>query len=165
MVVKRLYTALAIGTLVFQTHTASAGTATTSFAVSATVINNCIVTATPLAFGSYDPTSTSNTPGTNTIGVTCTNANAYTVALNGGTTSGGTITQRKMTNGASATLNYNIYQDAGHSTLWGDGTTGSTLSATGSGVLQNYTAYGLIPNSQSTIAGSFTDTITTTITF
>jgi len=166
MIVKNLLTVIsATVALLLLCGPAWAGTTTTTFAVSATVINNCTVSATPLAYGNYDPTSASNTTGTNTITVTCTDADAYTIALNGGTTSGGTISQRKMTNGASNTLNYNIYQDSGHITLWGDGTTGTTENGTGSGAAQNYTAYGEITHAQTAPAGSYTDTITTTISF
>ena len=69
---------------------AYAATATTSFGVSATVLN-CTVAATPLNFGNY-------TPGTGplllstAVNVRCTRGTSFTVALNGGTTVGGTIT-------------------------------------------------------------------------
>lgn len=142
----------------------TAATITTTFGVSATVINQCTTSATSLAFGNYDPTSNTDTTTTNTITVTCTLNDSYTIALNGGTTSGGTITQRKMITG-SDTLNYNIYQNSGHTTLWGDGTTGSTVSGTGSGSAQNITAYGIIPKLQVIPSGSYTDTITVTVNF
>jgi spore coat protein U-like protein len=151
--------------LLFLSQFSWAATTSTSFTVSATVVNNCTTSATALSFGNYDPTSGSDTSGTNTVTVTCTNGDAYTIALNGGTTSGGSISQRKMTDGASHYLNYNIFQNAGHTTLWGDGTTGNTLSGTGTAVAQNYTGYGSITASQTVPSGSYTDTITVTITF
>jgi len=151
--------------ILFLSQSVWAGTTSTSFTVSATVVNNCTTNATALAFGNYDPTSVSDTSGTNTVAVTCTQGDAYTIALNGGTTSGGTIAQRKMTDGASHTINYNIYQNSGHTTLWGDGTTGTTQGGTGSAVAQNYTGYGSITAGQTAPSGSYTDTITVTITF
>jgi len=141
-----------------------AGTTTTTFGVSATVINQCIVSATNLAFGNYDPTSSVDTTSSNTLSVTCTLSDPYTIALNGGTTSGGNISQRKMTTGSN-TINYNIYQDSSHTTLWGDGTTGSTEAGTGSGIVQTYTAYGIVPKQQVIPSGVYTDTITVTLNF
>jgi spore coat protein U-like protein len=142
-----------------------AGTATTTFAVSATVINNCSITATPLAFGNYDPTSVTDTAGTNTVSVTCTGSAAYAIALNGGATSGSTIAQRKMADTANHTLNYGLYQDSGHTVLWGDGTTGTKKTGTGTSTAQNYVTYGVITHAQAVPAGAYTDTITATITF
>ena len=69
---------------------ASAGTATATFPVSATVTTNCLVSTAGggLAFGSYAPGGGALT-GTTVITLKCT-AGAVTVALNGGTTTGGT---------------------------------------------------------------------------
>ncbi|EQB15201.1 spore coat protein U domain-containing protein [Novosphingobium lindaniclasticum] len=67
---------------------ASAATATAPMAVTATVQSACIVAATPLAFGSYDPTSGAPKDGTSVITVTCTSGTSFTVGLNAGGTSG-----------------------------------------------------------------------------
>jgi spore coat protein U-like protein len=146
------------------TSSNSAGTITTTFGVSATVINQCLVSATNLAFGNYDPTSNIDTTSTNTLSVTCTLSDSYTIALNGGTTSGGTIAQRLMTDGSN-TINYNIYQNSAHTTLWGDGATGTTEAGTGTGIVQTYTAYGIVPKQQVIPTGTYTDTITVTLNF
>ncbi|MFV9956645.1 MAG: spore coat protein U domain-containing protein, partial [Rickettsia conorii subsp. raoultii] len=53
------------------------------FLVSATVLPSCIVTATPLAFGTYVPIA--DTLQTNTIIIKCTLGTNYTVSLNAGT--------------------------------------------------------------------------------
>jgi len=81
---------------------AAASTATANIAVSATVNANCIISANPLAFGTY--TGAQN-QATTTLSVTCTNTTPYNVGLNPGATSGATVTTRQMLNGA-ATLNY-----------------------------------------------------------
>ena len=148
---------------------ASAGTATATFPVSATVTTNCLVSTAGggLAFGNYAPGGGALT-GTTVITLKCT-AGAVTVALNGGTTTGGTITQRLMASGTN-TLQYNLYQQAAGTTLWGNGTTGSTEAATGAGVTTpvSLTVYGMLPDNatnQAAPAGSYTDLITVTATF
>jgi len=70
-----------------------------------------------------------------------------------------------MTDGSN-TLEYNLYTDAGRTTVWGDGTASSvTAAGTGSGAQQSLTVYGRIPASQSVPAGSYSDTVTATINF
>src|SRR3979490_201878 len=79
---------------------ASAATATTTFGVSVTVNSNCLVSAASLAFPNYTPAGGNQTANT-TVSVRCTKGTSFTVALNGGSTAGGTVTQRLMTNGAA----------------------------------------------------------------
>jgi spore coat protein U-like protein len=146
----------------------AANPATTSFLVSATVLKSCTVGATALAFPAYTP-GTGGQAGTSTITVNCTKSTGYTVALNGGTTTGGTIAQRLMTNGTN-TLEYNLYTTLGGSTIFGDGTTGVTEAGTGSGLAtgSNFTVYGTLPdsvNNQAVTPGSYTDTITVSVNY
>jgi spore coat protein U-like protein len=153
---------------------AAAGTAlaanpvTTTFQVTATVLKACTVSATPLAFGNYTPGSGAIT-NTSTINVACTKSSPYSVTLNGGSTTGGTIAQRLMTNG-SQTLQYNLYTSNAYTTLLGDGTTGAKVTATGAGltVPNPITVYGQLPDTvanQSVPAGSYTDTITVSVSY
>jgi spore coat protein U-like protein len=129
----------------------------------ATINANCLVSATNLNFGSTSSLA-SNVDATSTVTVQCTNSTAYTVALNAGTGTGATITVRKMTSGAN-TINYSLYTNSARSVLWGNGTTGVTQSGTGSGNQQVYTVFGRIPPQSSPIPGSYSDTITVTVTY
>lgn len=142
---------------------ASAATATTTFLVSATVLNTCIVAASPLAFGNYDPTSGTATDSTNTISVTCTASVPYTVALNQGT-HGSSVTARLMQL-SSDTLPYALYSNAGRTTNWGESVGVDTVAGTGSGILQTHTVYGRIPAGASVPAGAYTDTVTVTVNY
>jgi spore coat protein U-like protein len=141
-----------------------AATTTTTFTVSATVTNNCTVSATNHAFGAYTPSGALPTDGTSTVTVNCTLGAGYNVGLDSGTGSGATVTTRKMTSGAS-TLNYSLYQDALRSTVWGDTVGTNTVAGTGTGLDVGHTVYGRIPISQNVAAGSYSDTITVTVTF
>lgn len=87
------------------------------------------------------------------------------MSLNAGTTSGGTIAARLMTD-SSNTLSYNLYTDVTYTTVWGDGTGGSSpVAGTGSGSLQSLTVYGRVPSGQGEPTGSYSDTVTATITY
>ena len=142
-----------------------AATATTTMAVTATVLTSCLVTATPLVFGNYDPNSATANAATSTTTTTCTGASSYTLSMNVGSGTGATFASRKMTFGAS-TLNYSVYTTAAHTTVWGDGT-GGTSQVTGTGLLGSVsnTVYGLIPAGQAPNAGAYTDSITVTLSY
>lgn len=145
-------------------HAAQAATATTTFPVTATVIKACIVTATPLAFGNYDPTAASPTDATSTLSVLCTVGTAYTVGLSQGTASGATVTTRKMANGANL-LNYALYQENGHTTNWGNTAGTDTVAATAPVGATTMTVYGRIAAGQNVPIGSYSDTITVNVVY
>lgn len=145
---------------------AMASTATTTFPVTAMVIDSCEVAATPLAFGSYNSISATSADAVGTITATCTTGTSFTVTLNQGTGSGALVVARKMTGPAGATLDYAIYADALRSSIWGDGSAGTTYHlATGDGMPKAIGMYGLIPASQRVATGSYADTITVTLSY
>jgi spore coat protein U-like protein len=137
-------------------------TATGTIAVSATVLSFCSITTQPLAFGNYSSVALG---ATTTISVSCTNTSPYNVGLDPGQGSGATVTVRKMTYNTSNTLNYGLYQDSGHATVWGNTIGTNTVTGTGNGAAQTLTVYGLIPASQLVVPGAYTDTVTATITY
>lgn len=147
-------------------NTAYAATETTTFTVTASIASTCTVAATTLAFGSYAPSTSTPTAASNTVNITCTNGTGYTVALDKETTAGGAVTQRLMAGPGGATLNYNIYTTVAATTVWGHATGATvTQAATGNGLVQPLTGYGQIAPSQYNTAGSYTDTITVTVTY
>lgn len=154
--------ALAIGG-----QAANAATATTTFQVTATVANACAVSATDLAFGTYNQTAGTATDNISTVTVNCTTDAAYTVALSAGTGTGATVASRKMASGATNLLSYTLYRDSGRTQLWGVTTGTDTVPGTGNGTGQALTVYGRIFANQSATApaGSYADTVTATVTF
>lgn len=144
---------------------ALAATATTTFPVTATVLQSCIVTALPLAFGNYDPTATTPLDGSTTLSVLCTVGSSFTVGLSTGTASGATVTTRRMTSGAN-TLGYQLYQETARTNFWGNTPGTDTPLATTAPILPStLTVYGRIPASQNVPAASYTDTITVTVNY
>jgi spore coat protein U-like protein len=120
----------------------------------------CTVTAVSVAFADYDVFATSATDTTGTVNVSCGSSTTYAIALSAGL---GTFASRVMTNGSNQ-LDYNLFTDSQRLTVWGDGTSGSvTVSATAAG--GTYTVYGRIPARQNVPAGSYSDTITVTVTY
>jgi spore coat protein U-like protein len=158
-----LFTAAVLS--LFHAGAAQAQTSTSNFNVTASVQNACTISAADLLFGVYSSISGADKDGTSTLQVRCTLSASYSVALNAGTTVGGTIPARLLTSG-STTLGYNLYTTNGRTTVWGDGTGGSAaVAGTGTGLTQNLTVYGRIAGSQNLAAGSFSDVVTATITF
>ncbi|MGC1303549.1 MAG: spore coat U domain-containing protein [Caulobacteraceae bacterium] len=142
-----------------------AATATTTFQVSATVLKACSVTANPLAFGSYDPTASTNLDATTTLSVLCTVGTSFQVGLNPGTATGATVTSRQMTNGAN-TLAYALYQDTARTTNWGNTPGTDTPAAiTAPITATSLTVFGRVPSAQNVPAAGYSDTITVTVTY
>jgi spore coat protein U-like protein len=139
----------------------AASTATTTFTVSASVISSCSISASNMAFGNY---SLAQLDATSSVTVTCTSGAVVKIGLNAGTGSGATVSARKMTSGSNS-LNYGMYRDSNRSLNWGNTPGTDTVNATGTGSAQAFTIYGRIPANQTSPVGSYSDTITATVTF
>lgn len=166
--IKNTQRALLAAGLLAATTGAFALAATTTFQVTANVAAQCNVAAVNLLFGAVDPIG-ANVDQSTTVTVKCTKNSAYTVGLDAGVTTGATIAQRKMANGADI-MNYNLYTDAARSTVWGNSAVAPTwVSGTGAGLgtAQVLTVYGRVPTGQTNLAvGSYSETtITVTVTY
>jgi hypothetical protein len=95
--------------LVLGSMPAIASTATTTFAVSATVVATCGVTATARPFGNYTGGLIN---ATSTASVTCINTTTYNLGLSAGLATGATVSARSMTGGA-VPLNYALSRPFG----------------------------------------------------
>ena len=170
-IINRKVAVAAVGSLVaFMSMTnapASAASATANLAVSATVTNNCTISTTPLNFGSYDPVvahASANLDGTGAVVVACTKGTAPTIGLGAGSNASGGL--RRMTNGASAYLTYELYQETGRTTVWTN--TGAGLLspvAAPSKAARSFTVHGRVPSNQDVPAGSYSDTVVATVNF
>lgn len=141
---------------------ANAATATTTFGVTSTVQSSCLISGTSLGFGTYSGSAISMTT---TLSVTCSNGTTYNVGLNPGTGHGATVTDRGMTGPGAAWLGYALYQDSGHTTNWGQTVGTDTVAGTGDGSAQTITVFGQLSASQYVTPGSYSDTITATVTY
>ncbi len=141
---------------------AMAATATSTFAVTATVVATCTTSATPLAFGNYTGVQTD---AASAVTVTCTNTTPWTITLDPGIAVGATVTARKMTGPAAALLAYSLYTDVARTTNWGNTVAPNVVTGTGNGSAQASPVYGRIAAGLYVAPGGYTDTITATVTY
>lgn len=142
------------------TYTDTISSSSASFSVTVTISASCTLSATALAFGTYTGTVLNTTTS---ISVTCTNTTTYSIGLSAGTTTGATVTNRLMSSSAGVHLPYALYSDAARTMNWGS--TSNTVSGTGTGSAQGVPVYGQIASGNFVAPGTYTDTITATITY
>ena len=130
-----------------------------SLAAASPAFAACSVNPQGIGFGSYDSLAPTPLDGTGNINIACDTSTAFTVALGSGA---GSIGSRHMTSGASE-LGYNLYTGASRLVVWGDGFSGSTVSATGTNV--DLPVYGRVPARQNVPAASYADSVTVTVSF
>ncbi len=136
----------------------SSTTGTASLTVTANVLATCTVQPATLNFNAY---SLVQLDATTNISVTCTNGTPYNITLSAG--SSGSITARTMVNSAGDPLTYQIYKDSARLNVWGTAAA-DLLASTGTGAAQPHTIYGRIFGAQTATAGSYSDTVTITVT-
>jgi spore coat protein U-like protein len=141
---------------------AMAATTTGAITITATLQATCLVSVSALTFGNYSGVVANATA---TLSVTCTNTTTYNIGLNIGTGAGATIAQRMMTGPSSGVLGYTMSKDVGHTVNWGQTVGTDTTAGTGTGLAQPLTIYGQIPAGQYSAPGSYTDTVTATVTY
>lgn len=132
---------------------------------------SCTIATTTVAFGSYNAVLIAPTDSSGTFTVTCQSGIlelvSYSIALSAGNS--GNAAARQLKSG-SKVLSYNLYKDILRSNYWGSGAQALSSSLSISTILipfvTNHTVYGRIPAGQASAgAGSYSDTITATITF
>jgi spore coat protein U-like protein len=132
----------------------------------ATVINDCIVSAAQINFGNSVGVLTGAITANGSITAKCTSGDSYSIALNKGSTSSGSIGDRQMIGAGTEVVHYQLYTSASFGTIWGDGTTGGTQQGgTGNGANQSYTVYGRVQAQTTPAPDTYKDTITVTVTY
>jgi spore coat protein U-like protein len=143
---------------------AFAQTASTTFDVTITITSTCSIdtpAATDVAFGPHASTET-NVDAIGQLNVNCTLGTPYDIALNEGL-NGADVASRAMSDGTNE-VPYQLFQDAGRTTVWGETIGTDTFAGTGSGAVQAIPVYGRVPSTNFP-AASYTDTVTATITY
>jgi spore coat protein U-like protein len=167
-----LSSALALGALSTVASDALAeGTDTDDLDVTATVIDNCTITAGTVAFGDYDPAidnKAANLDGTGTVSVICTTGASAKVTLGQGVSADTGSTDaaplRRMVYDTDNFLSYSLFQEAGRTTVWGN-TDATGVVATADGASHDLTVYGRVAMDQNVPAGAYNDTVVATVTF
>jgi spore coat protein U-like protein len=133
-----------------------------TFTGTATVLGNCLVTATDINFGSQGLLA-ANVDTTGSLSVTCTAGTAYNVGLDDGHQAAGP-TGRAMALGAH-TVGYGLYRDAARSLVWGSTVGTNTAGGTGTGSAQPLAVYARVPPQATPPAGAYADIIVVTVTY
>ncbi len=143
----------------------TAGSSTSfSFAVQATAVNNCTVSASALHFGSGS-TLNNAVRSTASLSVQCVNNNGYQIALNGGLVTANPGARRMKRSGGSQLLAYELSATL-DGPIWGDGSGGTTMvSGVGSGEVVALPVYGRVPVQGAPVPGDYADTVTATVYF
>ncbi|HEJ2440914.1 TPA: spore coat U domain-containing protein [Burkholderia multivorans] len=148
--------------------TYSNGTATATFTVTLTLQPNCTIAANPLNFGTNGVLATAINQQT-TLNVTCTNTTPYNVGLDAGTVTGSSVASRLMagtsTGNTTTTVGFQLYQDAGRTTIWGNTQGTNTVAGTGTGTAQPITVYGQVPAQATPKPDTYQTTVTATVYF
>lgn len=135
----------------------------------------CTASSSGLAFGSYQPLTfagkftSKNLTSTATVTVTCdrlSGALGYTLKL-GPSPAGGSISPRYMSNSRGGdNMAFNLYTDTNYLSVWGDDSSGNTITHGALNGTFAHTVYGKIPANQNTLkAGDFTTTLIITLTY
>ncbi|MFC5743893.1 spore coat U domain-containing protein [Dyella tabacisoli] len=170
LICSALVLTLCTGSLLSPAYAAvySNGTATATFLVSLTLQANCGITANPLNFGTTG-VLTAAVNQSSTLSITCSNTTPYNIGLDAGTVAGSTVAARLMAGttagNTGTTVAFELYQDSGHLTLFGNTQGTNTEAGTGNGSAQTVTVYGQVPTQTTPKPDTYDTTVTATVYF
>ena len=149
------------------TTCSSTATSTFPFSAKAVVSKSCIVTATNLDFGSQNFTANNVAAAVNgAVTVTCSNSTPYTVGLSPNST-GSTVGAGTMagTGGNTDKVPYQLYANAGLTSVWGNISGTNTIAGVGTGAAQPaLPVYGKLPSANFT-PDTYRDTVTVNVVY
>lgn len=148
-----------------------AGSATSTFIVTATLAPTCTIQTTPAVFGHYNPLTNHATAPldiTSSVTITCSKGMATTIGLDRGLHADYALdTTRAMKHAVrDEYLNYELYKDPIHTTLWG--TSGAHLVVppiAPDTKPRTYLIFGRVPAGQNVSIGDYHDTVVAVVNF
>jgi spore coat protein U-like protein len=125
-----------------------------------------------MAFGAYAPLGTNSVApleATGSVKVTCSFLGNFTLTANNGANSADAtatcataVCSRAMLAGVASFVSYDLYTTSAYTTVWNSS---NGIAGTGIGLLQTVSIFGYVPPGIASAAGSYTDTVTVTVTF
>lgn len=144
---------------------ALAQTATGDLSVQITITGGCVLdTVTNINFGTHSILN-DKIEGSGSISVLCTTGEPYFITLGAGIAPGATVNDRRMTSQSGDTIQYQLYQDAPRTKIWGVTQNVNAVAGTGTGSAETIPIYGLVPSQTTPRAGVYTDTVTVTLNY
>ena len=141
---------------------AHAATLSSPVEVSTTVVTNCQIQVSDLAFGSYDPLGThasQQLDGAAAVQVLCTKSASASVQIDAGQSGTRTL------NGGADRVTYQLYRDANRTRAWSGASSNVRLVSTSAREPQQFTVYARIPAGQRVASGRYTDVVRATVYF
>ncbi len=129
------------------------------------VMPGCVITASPLIFGLYNPNKAISTKSTARLKLLCTLNTPYNIALDQGAGGVATTRLRTLSGPGTETIRYTLSQNPTHTINWGNTVGVDTVVGNGTGILQYVTVYGEIPPQQNVSMGSYRDVVNVSIIF
>jgi spore coat protein U-like protein len=173
--VRRLL-AIAFAAALLEAGPLAGASATASLSVSVTVSSNCQISASSVAFGTYDPVLANFAApvmGTGGVTITCTRGTSASLTLGPGANPAGSA--RRM-RGGTGFINYELYKPVSESPgapcsfasprIWGTaGDAVFTPSSAPSRDARSYNVCGRIPEAQDVLAATYFDAVVATANF
>jgi spore coat protein U-like protein len=168
--------AIAFAAALLEAGSLAGASATANLSVSVTVSSNCQISASSVAFGTYDPVVANfaaPVTGAGGVTITCTRGTSASLTLGpGGNSSGST---RRMRGGTSF-ITYELYKPASESPgapcsfasprVWGAAGDGVfTPASAPSRDARSYNVCGRIPEAQDVLAATYIDAVVATANF
>ena len=126
----------------------------------------CSISTTSVAFGTYNVFVPTPLDSLGAVVYRC-NGGAHTIQITINQGLGGTFSPRKLFK-ATEWLGYNLYRDPSRTTIWGNGTSGTSFYVTSS-IPNNrdvsVPVYGRVVSGQDVRAGAYADSVSVTVNF
>jgi spore coat protein U-like protein len=137
--------------------------------ITASVAPKCTIGAFAIAFGAYDPFAAAPLDQTGTVSINCTKGTSGVISMNLGANASGVIRRMQDAGGGGNFLTYEIYSDAGRTTVWNVTNTVTLGPSVSKNTALSATAYGRVTAGQDPQTGgagmNYQDTIVATVTF
>ncbi|KPC49869.1 Csu type fimbrial protein [Amantichitinum ursilacus] len=154
-----------VATLIGAQNAFAVTTQTSQFQVSLTLQAACTITSSALNFGTQGVLTSAINQSTS-LSVTCTNAAPYSIGLDAGNVTGSAVSSRLLQAGAGGpTVAFQLYKDSSRSQIWGNTVGVDAATGVGNGSAQTLSVYGQIAPQSTPAAGTYSSTITATISF
>lgn len=154
-----------VGGMAIGSSVANAASENANLGVNANVNAKCTISTAAVAFGDYDPVGThasADLDAAGSVTISCTKNAVATIGLGNGSAHDGT--NRRMSGGGEY-LAYELFTDAGRSSVWDDNTGKLAPGAAPSKAPRVYPVYGRVFSGQDVPAAGFTDTVVATVNF
>lgn len=138
-------------------------TTTLSTTATATVLENCLVSASDIDFGLAGSLAQPVTAN-GSVFVRCTFSTSFQVGLDAGQNSPGAGV-RAMKSAGGQLITYELFQDAPRTIVWGNVPGSDTVGGTGSAGTITLPVYGRVPAQVTPPAATYTDVIVVTVTY